>query len=100
MYQGIGFLLFLLLLAILYISNIYWAEKTIREIDDAQKEIKELRYEYITSKSELMSKSKRSEVARSLEEDGIKESMVPPGRINISRDTSQNIVPEPTQESP
>lgn len=81
------FLLFLLVLAILYISNIYYAEKTIREIEDARREIKEIRYEYITSKSDLMSKSKRSEVARSLEEEGIRESTVPPGRIYIQKDS-------------
>jgi hypothetical protein len=83
----VPFLLFLLILAVLYISNIYYAEKTNREIDDAQKELKELRYEFITSKSELMGKSKRSEVARDLEGLGIKESTVPPGRIYIGKDS-------------
>jgi hypothetical protein len=79
----IPFLLFLLLLAILYISNIYYAEKTIREIDDARQELKELQYEFITSKSDLMNKSKRSEVGRRLESEGIRESTVPPERLYI-----------------
>ena len=84
----VPFLLFLLFLAILYISNVYRAERTIREIDDAQKELKELRYEFITSKSELMGKSKRSEVSMNLEDEGLRESTVPPGKIYISKDTS------------
>jgi hypothetical protein len=84
----VPFLLFLLVLAILYISNIYYAEQTIREIDDARKEIKELRYEFITSKSDLMSKSKRSEVAKSLQEEGITESTVPPQRIYLRKDST------------
>lgn len=84
----IPFLLFLLILAIAYISNIYYAEKTIREIEDTRKEVKELRYEYITLKSELMSKSMRSEVAKRLEHEGIIESTTPPGRIYIRKDST------------
>jgi hypothetical protein len=79
----VPFLIFLLFLAILYISNIYYAEKSIREIDDTKEELKELQYEFITSKSELMSKSKRSEIARMLESEGINESTIPPGRLYI-----------------
>lgn len=85
----VPFLLFLVALAIMYISNIYYAEKIIREIDDANREVKELQFEYITSKSELMSKSKRSEVAKSLDDEGIKESTVPPGRIYIKKENSE-----------
>ena len=96
----IPFLLFLLVLAILYISNIYYAEKTIREIEDARREVKELRYEYITSKSDLMSKSKRSEVARSLETEGLRESTVPPGRIYIRRDSTVTQIAPEMQVSP
>lgn len=84
----VPFLLFLLLLAIIYISNIYYAERTIRDIEDAHTEIKELRYEFITSQSDLMSISKRSEVAKSLEEEGIKESTLPPHRIYIGKDST------------
>ncbi len=79
----VPFILFLVILAIFYISNIYYAERTIRDIDDTRQELKELQYEYITSKSDLMYRSKRSQVARSLEEEGIKESTVPPQRIYI-----------------
>jgi len=88
----VPFLLFLVALAILYISNIYYAEKTIRQIDDSRRELKELQFEHITSKSGLMSKSKRSEVGKSLENEGLKESTVPPYRIYIQEEKSKGPV--------
>lgn len=79
----IPFLMYLLILAILYITNIYNGERTIRAIDDAKTSLKELQYEFITSKSDLMNMSKRSEVAERLDSTGIKESVVPPERLYI-----------------
>lgn len=77
------FLFFLTFIAIFYIANTYLAEKTIREIEKVKKEVKELRYEYITTKSELMFHSKQTQVAKSLESTGIKESTTPPQKIII-----------------
>ena len=75
------FLLFLTLLGIIYIANIYYAEKNIREIDHIGREIKEIRYEYITTKSTLMHISKRSEISDRLKNTGIKEPVTPPFRL-------------------
>lgn len=79
------FLFFLSLMALLYISNSYYAEKKIREINKVNNELKELRSEYITSKSKLMFITKQSEVAKAAEAMGlsIRESIVPPGKIII-----------------
>ena len=77
------FTLFLTLLAVLYIANSYYAEKKIIEIENVNKELNELRYEHITTKSELMYYSKQSEVVKKLQEKGIKESVTPP--IHIKR---------------
>ncbi|MCK4361198.1 MAG: hypothetical protein KAV70_05595 [Bacteroidales bacterium] len=77
------FLFFLTFLATFYIANTYLAEKTIREIAKVKKEVKEFRYEYITTKSELMFYSKQTQVAKSLESTGIKESTKPPQKIII-----------------
>src|SRR5690606_30991916 len=57
------YLLFLGVLALIYIANGYLAEDTVRKINQSNKELKELRSEYITTKSELMYKSKQSELA-------------------------------------
>ncbi len=75
------FLFFITFLTILYIANIYYAEKDIREFNSLKSELKELRYEYITSKSNLMNISKQSEITKRLMKSGVKESVVPPYKI-------------------
>ncbi|MDQ3192510.1 MAG: FtsL-like putative cell division protein [Bacteroidota bacterium] len=77
------FILFLTMIALVYISNGYYAENKVRAINNMTNELKELRSEYITTKSELMFRSKQSEVASSLEKYGIKESVVPPRKIVV-----------------
>jgi hypothetical protein len=84
--ENLPFLLFLALLAIIYIGNSYYAEKNIRKIERLQKELKELRYEHIYTKSKLMTKSRMSEVANGLSDEGIKESRTPPGKIKADKD--------------
>lgn len=84
--KNLPFLLFLAFLAIIYIGNSFAAEKNIRKIEKLQKELKELRYEHIYTKSKLMSKIRQSEVAVSLTKEGIKESRTPPGKIKVEKD--------------
>jgi len=84
--ENLPFLLFLALLALIYIGNSFYAEKNIRKIERLQKEVKELRYEHIYTKSKLMSKSRQSEVAHGLSEEGIKESRTPPGKIKAENE--------------
>lgn len=79
------FFLFLLFLAIVYISNGYYAEDTVRALNNVNNELKELSSEYISTKSELMFRSKQSEIARALEPYGIKESVTPPKKIVVSK---------------
>ena len=82
------YIFFLTGLAVIYIANSYIAENTIRNIDRNERDIKELRSEYISGKSELMVKSKQTEVARSVAPMGIKESTTAPRKI-IDRTTKQ-----------
>lgn len=79
------FVLFLTVVALFYIANSYYAERKIRQINKINNELKELRSEYITSKSRLMFVSKQSEVAKMAEGMGlsIKESTTPPGKIMV-----------------
>jgi hypothetical protein len=77
------FLFFLSFLALCYIANGYYAEDKVRAINNLANELKEMRSEYITTKSDLMFRSKQSEVAKALELYGIKESVVPPKKIVI-----------------
>ena len=78
-------LTWLTLLAFLYITNNYQAEEKTREINRKQKDIKELRYQYISKKSKLMNMSKQSEVEKILEKRGFKENTQPLKVIRVSQ---------------
>ncbi|MHC1705957.1 MAG: FtsL-like putative cell division protein [Bacteroidales bacterium] len=79
--RSIPFLFFLAFLGLVYIANTYYAEKTVRAIDQTKRQLKELRYEHITAKSELMYLSKQSEVTKRMEGSGLKPTIVPPFKI-------------------
>jgi hypothetical protein len=81
--QHIPFILFLALIAILYIANGYYADDKIREVNKINNQIKELRTEYISSKSDLMFISKQSQVAAAVDTLGLKEPVVAPMKIEI-----------------
>jgi Bacteriodetes cell division protein (FtsL-like) len=61
-FDNFNYLLFLGFLSIIYIANAHFAEKSIRDIQKAEKEIKELKWEYISIKSETMYKSMQSQL--------------------------------------
>lgn len=79
------FLIFLTFIALIYIANSYMAQKTYRQIELTKNEIKELRSKHIAVKSELMYKSKQTEVAKRVEDLGLEESKVPPRIIKIKK---------------
>lgn len=80
----IPFILYLGGLGLIYIANANYSEKTVREIDKINKELKTLRSEYISGKSELMFNSKQSEVAKSVAPLGIVESTEAPRKIVLN----------------
>ena len=75
------YFLFITVLVMFYIANTYYAEKKERDIQALRNSLKELRYEYITTRSELMRQSQQSEVAIKLQDAKIKESRVPPVKV-------------------
>lgn len=81
--KHLPFTLFLALIAIFYIANGYYADDKIREVNKISSELKELRSEYISTKSELMFASKQSEVAKVAAELGLAEPVVPPIKIEV-----------------
>jgi Bacteriodetes cell division protein (FtsL-like) len=84
----VPFIFFIVFLCMLYISNSYYAEGMVRDINKTSNELKELRSEYITTKSDLMHASKQSEVAVIAKAIGIDESTTPPYKINRVTDTT------------
>lgn len=88
--QNIPFFIFLTMIGIIYISSGNIADSKIRDINKLNRELKELRSEYIITKSELMFLSKQSELAKRLEPIGIKETTEQPYLI-ITNDTTLSI---------
>jgi hypothetical protein len=84
--RAMPYILFLIILGVVYISNIFQVEKSKRQIDNLEEELRELRYEYITSRSKLMNESKPSEIVIKLKDTGIGETLEPPKKIVISED--------------
>ena len=82
------FFLFLALLAVIYIYNGHYADKTIRNISRTERELKELQYEYKTVKGDVLFRSKQSELVKAVEPLGLKELTVSPAilidSININ----------------
>ncbi len=83
--KAIPFLLYLAFLAFIYISSNYIIEDNTREINRLQKEQRELRFEYITLKSNLMTISRQSKLSKRLEKLGIKENKEPVKTIIIKQ---------------
>ena len=76
--RNVGFLVFLAALAVIYIYNGHYADKISRDLNQTNKELKELQYEYKTLKSEVMFRSKESELAKAVAPFGLKELTQPP----------------------
>lgn len=71
--RNIPFFLFLAALAVLYIYNGHYADKLIKKISVSEKSIKELQYEYKSVQSEVIFRSKASELIKAVEPLGLKE---------------------------
>lgn len=84
------FILFTAFLMICYISYGYYTERTVRDLQSTDHELKELRSEYITIRSELEQKEQQSQVATEIEELGLKETLEPPRKVNVDPSIIQN----------
>jgi hypothetical protein len=73
----------------LYIGNRHLSENNIRDIDKIGKEVKELSWEYKSSKADLAFKSTLTEVAKRADTLGIKESQQPPQKITVKEDVQE-----------
>lgn len=85
--QNIPFFLFLAVLAVLYIYNGHNADKLTRKISTTEKHIKELEYEFKTIKSEVIFRSKASELVKAVEPLGLKELTTAP--VMLTRETAK-----------
>jgi hypothetical protein len=83
--EALPFVIFLAFLAMIYIGNRHTAENNIRKIDKLSKEVKELSWDFKTLKSDLMFRSKESEVMKRVDTLlGLKVSMEPPIKLTVN----------------
>ena len=85
--KQLPFLGFLYMLIIVYIALGYYAEGLVKKINRADRDVKELRSEFISKKSELMQISKQTTLAKVLnqQQTGIKETVNPPKKIVVQK---------------
>lgn len=83
-YKMLPFFFFMVMIGMVYIGNRHFAEKNIRDVEKINKELKELKWEYMTTKAELMFRSKQTEVVKVTELYGLKESVIPPRKIIVN----------------
>ncbi|HET7115359.1 MAG TPA: FtsL-like putative cell division protein [Hanamia sp.] len=79
--KNIPFYFFISAIAIVYIANGHYADKTMRKINTTEKHLKEMEYEFKTVKQDVIFRSKESELAKAVEPLGLKPLLVPPLRI-------------------
>jgi hypothetical protein len=76
--RNVPFFLFLAFLAVIYIYNGHYADRVVRDIGKTGRELQELQYEFKSLKSEVMFRSKQSELAKAVEPFGLKPLSSPP----------------------
>ena len=80
MTKNAGFFLLIVGMMFVYVGIRYYVENDLKEINNLQRELKDVRIESITRSSELMEISKQSTVVKTINKKGLglKESTEPP----------------------
>ncbi|MEM0992982.1 MAG: FtsL-like putative cell division protein [Bacteroidota bacterium] len=81
--RNIGFVLFLGFMLLTYIANSRYAQRSIREIEALQQDIKDQRRIYNALNAEVMNSSKKGEIAKIVAPLNIKPSNVAPQKIVV-----------------
>ncbi len=83
MRKNVLYFVFVFFLTLIYIANNFVAQSKVKKIDSISKELKDLHDQHISTKSDLMYFTKRSEVAKRLRSRNIKEATKPPYKIYV-----------------
>lgn len=83
--DNLTYVFFLTFLTIVYIANAHYSEKKIREIQTLQQEIRQVRFNYMSLKSNLMYKCKQSEIAVMAAPMGLEELTLKPQKIVVNK---------------
>lgn len=90
--KNLPFFLFIAVMLAVYIANAYYAENKIREITEAESQIKELHAEFISLQAELTEKCKEYQVSKMLVPIGMEISdSIPPRVIAVNSEDYKKI---------
>lgn len=78
-----GFILFLTLLALLMITSSHQIDRKVQTISELNKEKRQLRSEFVSTRSELMKLKMESSISKRLAENGLYVSQTPPRKIKV-----------------
>ncbi|MBL57848.1 MAG: hypothetical protein CMP61_11740 [Flavobacteriales bacterium] len=81
-FKNLPYVLFLTALGFLYITNSYYLEETVREMDAIKNEINDQNNEFVITKTAVSLKGQRNEVVNKVEELGLRESKKPPFQLD------------------
>ena len=81
--KQLPFILYVVFLLMIYISNTYIAEDMKLDIIQTSKILEEKKVEYISIKSEITTRTKQSELSVRLKSKGIKETVEPVKKIVV-----------------
>jgi cell shape-determining protein MreC len=84
-FKNFPFVLFLVFMLIAYIANAHNAEKKVRAIQEMQSEVRQLRWEYMSLKANLMYSTMQSEVEKSVAPLGLKPMKEKPNKITVDK---------------
>ena len=80
------FFVYVVFLLMIYITNVYFAEDTSREIMKTNRKIEDLHVEYVYIKSEITKITRQSNMVNMLKNKGIKESVEPLRKIVVEKE--------------
>jgi hypothetical protein len=83
--RHIPFVLFLFVLAFVYVANAFYAERAIRDINSINKTLNEKRWYYMTTKFDLEKQSVQSKLSEALYSKGLHQLTAPPAKINADK---------------
>ncbi len=78
-----GFIIFLTVLALLMISSSHQIDKKVQLIAELNSNKRELRSQFVATKSDLMKLKMESSISKKLEENGLFISQTPPQKIKV-----------------
>ena len=80
-FKNLPFVVFLTMLGFFYITNSYYLEETVRDMEVIKNEINDQNNEFVITKTQVSIKGQRNEVVSRVEGFGLMESKKPPFQL-------------------